>query len=344
MSKEVITTNAVLEQGSKSSTYLINGKKDEQGKEYLHDEGSFLRFLTAQLINFAEYKFNYGSDEYWEIFQDGSSHLEDLYGEISGLTINDIENNYHLSSITLSKSIINIQSTTASIDCKFTSVKSSVSSNTSYAPLFWLGKYFINDDKYGKCFCFFPTLASVKITYEIKNKLNKGAKNTFKIAAIPVFLYTEIYKFKEEVGKDENGNPIEEELTGYIYGLFNEKMVLSTIDIYTHPGSFSFDAGEAGEKYIKDVLTKTNIDTWISYFEKAYKWKTQGTIYSTKDLDITSGNYITAKWFKNCLTARNALSFTGIDPDKDIKGGPNGTFIKADLINALNIPKPEEIN
>ena len=116
----------------------------------------------------------------------------------------------------------------------------------------------------------------------------------------------------------------------------------NSITIYTHPGSFSFGATndpQDSKSIIANVLSADYINKkWILHFQDVYHWYTQdGDDYVASGLTVKSGDPITAEWFKNCLTAMNAVGKNyPVEDINKIKGGSDGTIISADLINKLN--------
>lgn len=111
----------------------------------------------------------------------------------------------------------------------------------------------------------------------------------------------------------------------------------NTIDIYTHPGSFSMGAtsdSNSSNNIITNILTKEKIDEWIQHYQKAYHWHNQNNTNYSVDLNITRDETIKATWFNKCMIAMNV--FDNKNYKTDYKGGINGDLITAAAINQMN--------
>lgn len=157
----------------------------------------------------------------------------------------------------------------------------------------------------------YSTSGTIKVIY-----LSKGAENIMTAKMTGYYTYTTT---------DELGNLITK--TG------NTTISTNTnLYIYTHPGSFSMGATQ--DSFIHKTMTKDKIDEWVKHFSKVYHWYNQNDEDYSKisDLQVTSGDPITAEWFNACMRAMN---FVGKDYSY-VTGGPNGTIITAEIINQLN--------
>lgn len=116
-----------------------------------------------------------------------------------------------------------------------------------------------------------------------------------------------------------------------------------TIDIYTHPGSFSMNAtsnSNSSNDIIANVLTADRInDEWIPYFKKVYHWYNQNdnNYRYINDLYVEENEPIKAKWFNNCMKAMNSV---GKNFPTNYKGPSEGDevgdLITADAVNQMN--------
>lgn len=117
------------------------------------------------------------------------------------------------------------------------------------------------------------------------------------------------------------------------------KSYSDSIDIYTHPGSFSMGATSdtsSSNSIIHNVLSADKINNeWIPRVQQAYHWYNQSDDknYNTSPLRVVSNELVTATWFSECMKAMNAV---GKEYNTEYSGGPNGTIITADLINQMN--------
>ena len=107
--------------------------------------------------------------------------------------------------------------------------------------------------------------------------------------------------------------------------------------VYTHPGSFHFDArsGQTESNHpnsiIANVLTTENINKWIIYVNKAYCWKNQNPYGydNVSNLQIPNDKVITYTWYNNCAAALRGLG-------KTINDVAQNSLITAEAINKLD--------
>lgn len=133
---------------------------------------------------------------------------------------------------------------------------------------------------------------------------------------------------KQEVGKDENGNPIYEEVTTTV-GPTTTKTTVNigsasdSVTVYTQPYAWSFGC-KAGD-YISDYATAENWNELADQVGKYKSWRTQSNKYSSYNtLKVSSGTWITASIYNSMAQACGVSSVTA-----------NSTLITASLFEAL---------
>ena len=145
--------------------------------------------------------------------------------------------------------------------------------------------------------------------------------------------------------KYEIKDPVTNEGTGkydYDYETYYEN---DSVNIYTHPGSFSMgaksyqDYPNDSNSIIANVLTTKKVNQWINHFQKVYHWYNQNNNdYDTLLLQIPDNKIITATWFNACMDAMREVGHRESETTK-VKGArsnPPGDIITADLINQMN--------
>lgn len=111
----------------------------------------------------------------------------------------------------------------------------------------------------------------------------------------------------------------------------------NTLSVYTRPGAFS-DYNFAVNTTIESSagLTAGKVDNWIAHCNAFNNWYNQPSIAANESnigatCAVTTGDYITASWYNNCVAA---IADTSVRPST-VTGGPNGTIITASVIAAL---------
>lgn len=104
-----------------------------------------------------------------------------------------------------------------------------------------------------------------------------------------------------------------------------------TIDIYTHPGAWSW--GALPEELITNIITVKKVTDWREHFQKVYHWQIQDDKKYSFKVKIKEDDPVTADWYNECADALNNVFNKKIDR---VTGGVNGTLISAQIINKLN--------
>lgn len=133
---------------------------------------------------------------------------------------------------------------------------------------------------------------------------------------------------REEVGKDENGNPIYEDVTTST-GPTTSRTTVSlgsasdSVTVYTQPTSFSF--GCSPGDYIADYATASKWNQLADQVGKYKSWRNQSNQYSSyNNLKVSRGDWITASVYNSMASACGTSRVTA---DK--------TLISAALFEAL---------
>lgn len=104
----------------------------------------------------------------------------------------------------------------------------------------------------------------------------------------------------------------------------------SAIKVYTKPGAFTeynFSKDQTIES--SGGLTATKVSLWVDHCNKCAHWYNQNNTDTANNCKVSPGDVISATWYNSCVAA--------IPNNKPatVTGGPNGTIITADIINAL---------
>ncbi len=133
---------------------------------------------------------------------------------------------------------------------------------------------------------------------------------------------------REEVGKDEEGNPIYEDVTTTT-GPTTSRTTVSlgsasdSVTVYTQPTGFSF--GCSPGDYIADYATAANWNELADQVGKYKSWRNQSSQYSSYDyLKVSSGDWITASIYNSMASACGTSRVTADE-----------TLISAALFEAL---------
>ena len=122
-------------------------------------------------------------------------------------------------------------------------------------------------------------------------------------------------------------------------------MSLNPISVYTRPGIFT-DYTFAVDTTISDPagLTVGKVNKWIAHCDAFNNWFNQNDKSNVgANCSVSKGDYITAKWYNECV---NAIADQSKRPDP-VTGGPAGTIITADVFKALgdaiSITNPDDL-